>query len=50
MMNPLLYLKIFAWISIVALSFSIVSDFWLPMILGAIVITILVRLAAPPKA
>ena len=49
-MNPSLYLKIFAWISIVALCFSILSDFWLPMLIGAIALTILVSLDAPPKA
>ena len=30
-MNPLPYLKSFAWLSLVALACSIFSDFWLPM-------------------
>jgi hypothetical protein len=44
-MNPIAYLKGFAWISIVALCCSIFSDFWLPMLLGAVVVTLLVRFA-----
>lgn len=46
-MNPYNYIKAFAWISIVALCCSIFSDFWLPMLIGAVVITVLVRLALP---
>ena len=49
-MNPIPYIKGFAWISIIALCFSIFSDFWLPMLIGAVVITVLVRLATPPRA
>ena len=44
-MNPIPYLKGFAWISIVALCASIFSDFWLPMIIGAVVITLLIKFA-----
>ena len=44
-MNPIPYIKTFAWISIVALSCSIFSDFWLPMLIGAVVITLLIKLA-----
>ena len=44
-MNPTAYLKGFAWISIVALCCSIFSDFWLPMLIGAALITLLVKLA-----
>jgi hypothetical protein len=43
-MNPIPYIKTFAWISIVALSCSIFSDFWLPMLIGAVVITLLIKL------
>jgi hypothetical protein len=43
-MNPIPYIKAFAWISIVALSCSIFSDFWLPMLIGAVVITLLIKL------
>ncbi len=42
-MNPIAYLKGFAWISIVALSCSIFSDFWLPMLVGAAVINLLIK-------
>jgi hypothetical protein len=48
-MNPKLLFLIFAWIAIVALSFSVLSDFWLPMLVGAVVITLLIRLAASPR-
>ncbi|MES2657184.1 MAG: hypothetical protein V4689_01130 [Verrucomicrobiota bacterium] len=43
-MTAILYIKIFAWISIVALCCSICSTYWLPMLTGAIVITLLIRL------
>ena len=44
-MNPTSYLRAFAWISIVALSCSVFSDFWLPMLIGAVVITLLIKIA-----
>ncbi|MFD2301922.1 hypothetical protein [Roseibacillus ishigakijimensis] len=44
-MNPLPYLKGFAWLSLIALAGTIFSDFWLPMLLGAVVVTLLFRLA-----
>ena len=43
-MNPIPYIKFFAWISSVALCCSIFSDFWLPMLIGAIVLTLLIKL------
>ena len=48
-MNPRFLFLVFAWIAIIALSFSVLSDFWLPMLVGAVVITLLIRLAAPPQ-
>ena len=48
-MNPIPYLKVFAWISIVALCCSIFSDFWLPMLIGAVILTVLVRIALPGR-
>jgi len=44
-MNNLSYIKGFAWISIIALCCSIFSDYWLPILLGAILITLVVKLA-----
>ena len=44
-MNVIAYLKGFAWLSIVALACSIFSDFWLPMLAGAVVIALLIRFA-----
>jgi hypothetical protein len=43
-MNPTTYLTVFAWLAIIALSSSICSDFWMPMLAGAVVITLLIRL------
>ncbi len=43
-MNPIPYLTAFAWLSIVALACSIFSDFWLPMLIGAGVVTLIVKL------
>ena len=48
-MNPFFYIKIFAWITIVALACTIFSDFWLPMICGAAAVTLLGSLAATPR-
>lgn len=42
-MNYIAYLKVFAWISIVALCCAIFSHFWLPMLVGAVVATLLVK-------
>ena len=33
-MNPKFLLLIFVWIAIIALSCSVLSDFWLPMLVG----------------
>jgi len=44
-MNPVAYIKCFAWLAIVALSCSIFSDYWLPMVTGAILITLLIKFA-----
>ncbi len=46
-MNPKFLLLIFAWIAILSLSFSVLSDFWLPMLVGAVILTLLVRIAVP---
>jgi hypothetical protein len=40
-MNPFFYIKVFAWITIVALACTVFSDFWLPMLCGAVAITLL---------
>jgi len=39
------YIHGFAWISITALCCSIFSDFWIPMLAGALAIAVLVRIA-----
>lgn len=40
---------ILVWIAITALSFSVISDFWLPMIIGGAAVTLLVRFASTPR-
>jgi len=44
-MKPMTLILIFAWLSITALAMTILSDFWLPMLLGAAAATLMVRLA-----
>lgn len=39
----------FAWLAIAGLSLTILSDFWLPMLLGAVVMTLLIAIAAPRR-
>jgi hypothetical protein len=48
-MNPVFFITVFAWLAIVALGFSVLSDFWLPMLVGGTVVTLLVRLALPSR-
>jgi hypothetical protein len=43
-MNPIPYIKAFAWIALLALSCAFISDFWIPILIGAAVIAVLVRL------
>ena len=43
-MNPKFLFLTFAWISIIALSFSVFSSFWLPMLVSAVLVTFLVGL------
>jgi hypothetical protein len=44
-MNPIPYIKAFAWIAMMALGCSFASDFWAPLLIGAAVLAMLVRLA-----
>lgn len=48
-MNPYPYVKGFAWIAIVALCCSIFTEFWIPMVCGAVAVTLLGSLVAPPR-
>ena len=48
MNHPMSLFLIFAWIAIIALSMTILSDFWLPMLIGAVVMTLLLKLASGP--
>ena len=48
-MNPIYYLKLFAWIAIVGLCCSIFIDYWIPILIGAVTFTLLVRGASPRR-
>jgi hypothetical protein len=48
-MNPIYYLKLFAWIAIVGLCCSIFLDYWIPILIGAVTFTMLVRAATPGR-
>lgn len=48
-MNPMTLFLTFAWLAIIALAMTILSDFWVPMLVGAVLVTVLVRLAAPAR-
>lgn len=46
-MNPISYLKAFAWIAIVGLGCSIFIDYWIPILIGAVTFTLLVSAVTP---
>jgi len=48
-MNPIPYLKAFAWISIVALCCSIFTSFWIPLGIGAVLAALLLRITLPRR-
>ena len=48
-MNAFFYIKIFAWIAIIALSCTIFSDLWIPMLCGAVAVTLIGSLVATPR-
>jgi hypothetical protein len=48
-MNPFTYIRIFAWIAIVALVCSVFTDFWVPMLVGAVLVTLLAGFVAAPR-
>jgi LytS/YehU family sensor histidine kinase len=43
-MNPIPWITIFAVLSVTALTFALVSNFWIPMLVGAITLALLVKL------
>ena len=47
--KPWTLILIFAWLAITALAMNIISDFWVPMLVGAIIIALLVRVALPKR-
>lgn len=48
-MNPYPYLKAFAWISIVALACSIITSHWIPIVIGAVLAVLLLKIALPSR-
>lgn len=43
-MNPVLWIRAFAVLSITALTFVLVSGFWIPMLAGALAVALLRKL------
>lgn len=43
-MNPVPWITTFAALSVAALAFAIVSNFWIPMLVGAITLALLLKL------
>ena len=43
-MNPTLYITAFAWLSLTALAAALVSNFWVPLFIGAITLALLIKL------
>lgn len=48
-MNPVFYLKLFAWIAITGLCCLIFADYWLPILIGTVVLTLVVLMATPRR-
>jgi hypothetical protein len=48
-MNPYPYLKAFAWIAIVALTCSIFTSYWIPIVVGALLAALLLRVVLPSR-
>jgi len=48
-MKPWTLFLIFAWLAITALAMNLLSTFWLPMLIGAVVVSLLVRIALPKR-
>jgi len=49
-MNPLPLFLTYAWLAIISLACTILSTFWLPMLIGAVVVTFLARLAGGSRS
>lgn len=43
-MNPWTLILIFAWLAIAALAMLVISDFWIPMVVGALLVALLIKL------
>jgi hypothetical protein len=48
-MNPYHYIKAFAWIAIVALTCSIFTSYWIPIVVGAVLAALLLRVVLPRR-
>jgi len=43
-MNPVPWITAFAALSITALTFALVSNFWIPMLVGALTLALIIKL------
>lgn len=48
-LNPVSYILTFAWLAILGLSFTILSTFLWPILIAAVVFTILVMILVPKR-
>jgi hypothetical protein len=48
-MNPYFYIKAFAWVALVGLACALASDFWLLWLIGAVLLTLLMKIALPNR-
>jgi hypothetical protein len=42
--KPWTLILIFSWLAITALAMNIISDFWIPMLVGALTLALLIKL------
>jgi hypothetical protein len=48
-MNPYPYIKSFAFIAIIALTCSIFTSYWIPIVIGAVLAILLLLIALPSR-
>ena len=48
-MNPTFFVSTFAWISIIALTCSIFTSYWLPILFGSVLGIALMRIVLPSR-
>lgn len=48
-MNPVNYLRAFIWVTLVGLCCMIFMDYWLPILVGTVTLTLLIAMATPRR-